>query len=218
MRIKCIRIRNHRTYQQSICRWPEVSFTVGKVGVDAPSWLAATAPPAHSRRTSRMSSRAQAFLPCHRWRYRDIMNEVYNPNSLLKKYYVRLLIRLDVDNFIFFTSNGCWPDSVKIGHQNRKCWSHIELRGSVHSTCKPTNTGVKFWCIFFLIVPQIGKSRPSGSLDDAGNGGVALGSLWSTQGAAGDPVHVPGKGGVRRCFGVPLVNSGGSWGSCTCSR
>ncbi len=54
-----------------------------------------------------------------------------------------------------------------------------------------------FDAIYFLIVPQIGKSRPSGSLDDAGYGGDALGSLWSTQGPAGDPVHVPGKGGGR---------------------
>ncbi len=54
-----------------------------------------------------------------------------------------------------------------------------------------------FDVIFFLIVPQIGKSRPSGSLDNAGYGGYALGSLWSTQGPTGDPVHVPGKRGGR---------------------
>ncbi len=102
-----------------------------------------------------------------------------------------------------------------------------------------------FDVIFFLLVPQIGKSRPSGSLDDAGYGGNALGSLWSTQGPAGDPVHVPGKeresrdakgslwstqgpagdpvhvpgkgGGREDALGSPRPLRD-SCGSCTCSR
>ncbi len=72
----------------------------------------------------------------------------------------------------------------------------LSYGGSVHVS--QLTLATTFDVIFFLIVPQIGKSRPSGSLDDAGHGGDALGSLWSTQGPAGDPVHVPGKGGRGR--------------------